>query len=373
MTGTFAGTRYHVAGRVVMKMIDAGTTYYWDEFHLVNESGKSVTLVWEDNDDGGQWRMFTLFEPARPLTAAEASAKRVGESFRLDGTPLRVTLVDESEVHAIEGQAPEGVELKDVARYFNAESDRQMVVVSWTGEEVEHYRGMDLSAEAVADAFGIARRPATSRAKAGIAPAMSRTLMLWGSAFSLILLAAVLFLVPWRTQGPPASVRRFSAPAAPLAIGARGTLEGTTWQVARHGLVEIAEVGLQFHRHEYELRDDSGRETLLVCGLSPGEATWVWFTPQSPDRPIAPAEAGAKRVGDPFGGTARAKVARIFRSTALPSGDPQPDSLSGVRYGFVGKDGTDLWLVRWNERGLNSYKGKPVAANTITQAFPPKR
>ena len=78
------------------------------------------------------------------MTAADAATKQAGDPLNLDGTAVRVTLVDESRVCDIEGEAPEGVEVGDVARYFNAESGNTMQVVSWTGEEVEYFRGKSL-------------------------------------------------------------------------------------------------------------------------------------------------------------------------------------------------------------------------------------
>ena len=39
MRGTICGRRFRVAGRVVMGMDDEGTTYYWNEFHLVDDAG----------------------------------------------------------------------------------------------------------------------------------------------------------------------------------------------------------------------------------------------------------------------------------------------------------------------------------------------
>ena len=97
--------------------------------------------------------MFTLFEPEFVMTAEDAATKRVGDELNLDGHDVRVTLVDETRVYHIEGEAPEGVELGDVAHYFNAESGSRMVVASWTGDEVEYYRGVTVSADRIASAF----------------------------------------------------------------------------------------------------------------------------------------------------------------------------------------------------------------------------
>ena len=157
MTGTFNGRPYRVAGRVVMGMDDGGGTYYWNEFNLVSNDGESATLVYEETERGGEWRLFTLFEVEYPLTAADAATKRVGDRLTLDDREVRVTLVDESRVYHIEGEAPEGVEVGDIAHYFNAEASQRMIVVSWTGDEVEYYRGVTISAGPIAEAFNLPR------------------------------------------------------------------------------------------------------------------------------------------------------------------------------------------------------------------------
>src|SRR6185436_665896 len=153
MTGAFDGRKYRVAGRVVMGMEEGGETYYWNEFNLISEDGESATLVFEENERGGEWRLFTLFEPEFAMTAEDAATRRVGDQLNLDGHDLRVTLVDETRVHHIEGEAPEGVEVGDVAHYFNAEGSNQMIVVSWTGDEVEYYRGVTVSADRIKSVF----------------------------------------------------------------------------------------------------------------------------------------------------------------------------------------------------------------------------
>src|ERR1700749_2227948 len=155
MTGTFSDVTYRVLGRVVMGVVDDGTAYYWNEFNLKADSGESATLVYEVTERGGEWRWFTMFDPQFPITAADAATKRVGDPLNLDGTDVRVTLLDRSRVYYIEGQAPEGEEVGDHAEYFNAESGNTMIVVSWTGDEVECYHGVTISASVVAQAFNI--------------------------------------------------------------------------------------------------------------------------------------------------------------------------------------------------------------------------
>ncbi len=40
-----------------------GETYYWSEFNLRADDQTSATLVFEETDDGGDWKLFTDFTP----------------------------------------------------------------------------------------------------------------------------------------------------------------------------------------------------------------------------------------------------------------------------------------------------------------------
>ncbi len=132
MHGNFSGKDYRLVGRVVLGETEAGETYYWNEFNLVAGDGSYADLVYEETERGGEWRLFTMFDPEYPLTAADAATKRIGDRLNLNGTDVRVTLVETSHVYRIEGQAPEGIEVGAEADYFNAEAGEIMQVVSWT-------------------------------------------------------------------------------------------------------------------------------------------------------------------------------------------------------------------------------------------------
>src|SRR5512140_1847742 len=101
MEGKLLGKHYRVAGRVVMGMEDEGQTYYWNEFNLLSDEDDSATLVYEETEKGGEWRLFTYFDPQFPITAEDAATRRVGDQLNLDGTDVSVTLVDKSRVYYI--------------------------------------------------------------------------------------------------------------------------------------------------------------------------------------------------------------------------------------------------------------------------------
>ncbi|MCU0785247.1 MAG: DUF4178 domain-containing protein [Verrucomicrobia bacterium] len=381
MVGTLAGKQYRAVGRVVMGMNDAGETYYWNEFNLVSDDGDSVTLVYEVTESGGEWRLFTLFAPENPMSAEEAASKSVGDPVNLDGQPMRVTLVDESKVYFIEGQAPEGVEVGDVAHYFNCEAGNRMVVVSWTGDEVECYRGLDLSRGTVASAFSLGIEPGRD----AVTPSISSSFLggeAVGSPPSGIPLKMVVALLAfailiggyaiWRQKHSQSVVTKTHAPAAPLVVGSAGTLEGKHYRIRGHALVEIAEVGRLYDRHEYLLSGDDESRTLLVYDSKPRAKDWVLFTPLEPVTPLTPQQAAALHTGDTVNLDGLvASVGEIFQSAIRESDSPElPDLNTGaVSFAFSGQSGSTLLLARWNERGISFHRGKILPAKDVIAAF----
>ena len=317
MTGTFDGTPYRVVGRVVMGEVEGGQTYYWSEFQLERDDGAAAILVYERTERGGEWRFFAMFEPQYPITAEDAANKRVGDRLNLDGTDVRVTLIEQSRVYFIDGKALGGVEVGDVANYFNAEGGGNMDVVSWTGEEVECYHGVNLPWSEVAGAFNI-RLPEFSslldeapEAGSGTSGLAAKALV--GLIVAVTAIGGCLYYFPH--QRPPA-VLKISAPAAPLSVGGSGTLKGTQFRIQSHAVVEVASVGRTFERHEYSLAREDGDQALLVCGLKPGANEWVLFTPLNPAEPLTPQQAAAVRWGQTVNvDGVVAKVSDLFQST----------------------------------------------------------
>jgi hypothetical protein len=372
--GSLLGKTYRVAGRVVMGMDDAGQTYYWNEFNLLSDDGDCATLVFEETERGGQWRLFTYFEPQFPITAEDAKTKRVGDALNLDGTDVRVTLVDESRVYSIEGEAPEGVEVGDVARYFNAEAGNVMIVVSWTGDEVECYHGEDLSTLVVTSAFGLPRESASPLpAFLGGSEAAASTGSLGLIKVVLAVLAVVIGVVAFNLARPKAAtLKRIAAPKSRLLVGTAGSLDGRRFGVQFHAVVEVAQVGLSSECHEYELLDGQEEKALLVCGFTPGKVDWVLFTPTFVSDALTPQSAAAMQTGRTvtIGGQS-AVIRSLFQSTTVWA-EPAtiaPQQQGRVLYGFSAQADSTLFLVRWNDTGLTAFRGRPVSEKELKAAF----
>ncbi len=374
MTGTLGGTLYRLVGRVVMGVVEDGETYYWNEFNLETAAGKSATLVFEQTERGGEWRLFILFEPQYPITAEDAATKCVGDAINLDGDDTRVTLVEQSRVYYIEGKALEGVEVGDVANYFNTQAGDHMDVVSWTGDEVECYHGYNLQQSILAAAFNI-RLPTVSSLFQAAGPAYNSSglapRVLVGLVTALIAFVGYFCFFPNRR---PATVIKTSALPSPLTVGSVGTLKGTSFAIQGHVLVEVALVGRKFERHEYFLANDTGDKALLICGSKAGAQDWTLFTPLHPAEPLTPQQAAAVRWGQTVNvDGVVAKVTDLFLSTIRLVQGPEPDALNpgDVLYCFAANTDSTRLLVRWNATRIGFFQGTPLPEKDLPSAFHP--
>jgi hypothetical protein len=368
MDGTLSGIHFRVLGRVVLSTEEDGETYFWEEFHLVEDTGREATLVLEDGDNGPEWKLFMAFEPSQPLTAAEAAGKRVGDEVNLEDRPVRITYVGQSRVIQIEGQAPEGVEMGDVAQFFNADEGARMLVVSWTGDEVEYYRGIDVLTQEVRAAFNLPSfSPGVASGATFLAsqPETSTSSRFSGIIVLLILVAVGgIVIALWRGRaGSRSAPRRTVSHVAQLADGKKGSIEGKLFTVVEHSQVEILCPDSNYDWHEYNLREDGGNTALLVGGLNPGEDKWFLFRPVQGEGLPSATQAASLRGGESISLAAqRLQVYRLFR---CPSANRQPANI----YGFLARAAEEYGLVRWSAESIECYLGRPVNSKEVEAAF----
>ena len=375
--GELNGRNFTVLGRVVLGMDLDGEKYFWNEFNLVDDAGESATLVFEEGENGPDWKLFTMFEPSQPMKVEEAAGKRVGESISLDGNPIRITLVDESEVYHVEGTAPEGVQEGDVADYFNAESAQRMIVVSWTGDEIEFYRGQNLPRGRVEAVFNLPRPaiPSGALSRFGntgtdIAGKVNRWL------FGVIAFLVVVFMGAKLNSCNAQSRRReplktLPASGTQLRDGATGSLLGRTFTIRSQARVEVSRVGARFERREYELVTDTGEEALLVERLDDKGGWHLLQSAQSPPA-LSPEAAGGLRLGDPVEMDHQSlRVTGMFQTKTLAS-----TALHGfartpwtIAYGAVARGPDEAFVVRWTERDIQFHHAREVKESTVRQAF----
>lgn len=388
MHAEFAGKDFRLVGRVVMGVEVDGEEFFWNEFNLQAKTGEQATLVFDESEGGGTWRLFTEFEPQNLLTAAEAVQKQVGDTVNLTGADVPVTWVGSSRVHRVEGIAPKGLKVGSEDNYFNADWRGTMLVVSWIGREVEYYQGISLTSQAVATAFNLT----------GIDPAVRRLpynfkgMKLDGGSFWSdsenqsgtgqligVVIVALFFVIMflwdnfyWQSsyEAPPSKM--IAAPALPLPTGVEGRWQGEKFRITAHAVMEIAQPGVIFQRHEYTLADFSGRERLLVCGDSPQSKDWTLYTPLTPLLPPTPQQAAAKKVGEVENvDGVTATITDLFQSTVRAADAPENNvaTIGDVKFGHRGSAGTSTLMLRWNQAGIQSYQGRAVSPKEFANAF----
>jgi hypothetical protein len=381
MHGDFGGTDFRLIGRVVIGVMIDGEAYYWNEFNLQAKDNTVATLVFEGTEDGGEWRLFTDFTPEFPMDAADAATKRVGDELNLNGTNVRVTLVQSSRVYRIEGEPPEGVKVGSLANYFNAEAGDLVQVVSWTGDEVEYYNGFTLSRDAVEKAFDLPPAPPAkifSRlSDDNYSDSENYTSL---SKFGLQIAALIVFLIiifgstftSCSTTREASAVKKIFAAPLPLAIGVTGNWGGKKLNIIAHARVEIDEVGAIYERHEYILSDDDGNQSLLVCGEKPDAKDWIFFTPLAPLVPPTPAQAAAEKVGDLVNvDGVVATVDDLFQSTIESVDNVAITSWHGgdINFNYFASIGSDIVFARWNNTGIHFYRGETVSPKDFSAHF----
>jgi hypothetical protein len=383
MEANFGGKNYRIVGRSVLGENEGGDTYYWNEFNLETQTGESAILVFDESERSSQWRLFTLFDPEYPITAADAASKSVGDRLNLTGHDVRISFRGSSCVYFVEGKAPEGEAVGSTAEYFNAVSGNIMQVVSWTGDEVECYSGLNLSPGLVASAF---KMPYGSSLGSSTRPSPffgggdddgNGSLSAPKFVFYAALACVAFFLIFGRSFSCSAdregsAVARISAPPPPLTMGAAGVLLEKHYRVTGHSVVEVADVGSRWERHEYELTDDLGQKLLLAAGGKSGSGDWTLYEPVFPAVAPSPAQAAAKRIGDmiAFDGLS-GRVTDILQFTfGQADGDGSTGPVAGsIEYGVCAANEYHTLLARWNAAGMQVYRGTAIPAQKARAAF----
>lgn len=384
MSGLLRGRRYTVRGWVGFSVVVDGETYYWTEFNVADERGLAATLVFEETEDGPTWKWFTLLEPRRPLTIAEAAAKRAGDTVEYEGRQIPITLVSESHAVEVEGEAPGGVLRGEVARYFNADAGQQrLFVATWVGEKLEFYIGQTIGRRLVEDAFGLPRAKSFNENFSSANPVENDSAEWDGLKTGLGVLALIGFFV-WRIIGEnydPEPDIRFAAPPAVqpapasllVSVGARGTLEGRAAEVLEYADGEVVMRGARFHENEFLLRVADRGEALLVQGWRGDPNHWLRLRPIAVPATFTPTWAGDLRRGSSFLVDGRSFVtADVFLERPKPAKGVRADTpwSQPTLYGLVARNGEEWLLCRWDEKEIRWYLGRTLHAATVAAAFP---
>jgi hypothetical protein len=371
--GTLAGVSYRVVGRVVLGTKEGRRTYYWNEFNLLDLQGQTATLVYEESAHGGQWRLFRPFEPQHPISASDASAVRIGRLLNLDGTDVRVTLLGISTVFFIEGQAPEGVEIGDVARYFNAEATDKMVVVSWTGAEVECFHGHDLDSASVQRAFKLSPNRAARLLPSSHSYHPQSSAQFWTRIvlLSLIVLPFLIGLLVYLDEPRPMKAIPAPAPTVRIAFGSTLRLSGQSYQVGLHSLVEAATVVARFEQHRYALAGSDTSRAFLVFNTTPATKDWMLYRELPVQPTLTPFQAAALRAGDTCElDNRQAIVSRLFQLKIKQTEGAELATNGPIRryFGFEAKAENRPFEVIWDETSITAYRGETLTQRTVEES-----
>jgi hypothetical protein len=315
-----------------------------------------------------------MFKPSEAMTATEAEVKQKGDRVNLDGTAMPVTLVDSSRVYFVEGKVPEGVAVGQRAHYFNAEAGEKMMVVSWTGEEVEFYSGRTISVAEVSRGFNLSRLAAVVFALTSGRSLATTQVLPFFFILALVGVVGLCVFAGVRTGKRPPAVVVLPTARSVLKVGQAGELEGRRYRITGDNLVTVAETGLRHARHEYELTDDGdGHAALLIAPAGTNTGNWTFCTLLEPPPPLEPWQAAAVKVGQTvLPDQQPVRVSKLFLSTITEAtGIPPLTYRRGeVLYGFSGAAQSNIFIVRWNAANITWLKGRVVADGGVRMAFP---
>jgi hypothetical protein len=369
------GHRCRVTGRAVFG-VSQGETYSWNEFRLVDDSGDLATLVHEETEDGPTWQLFLPFTPVRPIPAYEAEVKFVGQTMELEGVLATIKFKGKSVLHFLEGERSDNERVGDVASYFNAESDNREFVVSWTGDKVECYRGKNLSAAKVAEAFGLPL-PQPSLSSRLFGEDTSRRNSRIVGVISWIIIAAV-FVFARVGGGSDASDREIAPPvkqtthAPAIALQQPGTIDHDIFTPVGRTELEIAGVDRTYGLDEFNLIGADRRPAILLPALDAQPHDWFLLRALDSSDDLTPYAAAEKHKGGTVSIDGHVfTITRLVRFKALSTAG-KPESLLPVgafEYGLIARTQDQWLLVRWNETHLELFSGHPVPEQEILAAF----
>jgi hypothetical protein len=277
----------------------------------------------------------------------------------------------------VEGNPPDWLAPGDEADFFNAEANGHMLVVSWTGEEVEYYYGGTISRKKVAETFGLPHLRARTRSTTDYSFAnqsSGNSWLGWVVVLGFFGVIAAVFLLPLTgSRGRPAPPAKQDAPEFVLPVGVDGTAPSLgSVRIAGLASMEIGELGARFDRHEYFLRSPNGFTALLIDASAPGSKSWLLLRAEPTPTAWTPAKLAALRVGQPlnWAGTGF-RVTRIQASRLLVKiGDfPGFANVADQRYGLLAQEGSEWLFARWSETELTLYRGRELSERDVKQAF----
>lgn len=375
LSGRISGQEYRIVGRAAMSTEFGGQTYGWQEFLLQTPSGERATLVYEDQEDGAQWKLFVSLAESSSISLDAVTTLKVGDSLVIEGRSTRVTFTGNSVVAFAEGELPEGMATGVVDQFLNAESGTVLYVISWRPGRLEVFRGMNLPTYAVEAAFRVTlptAKPAWKNTDWSIdttdVSAGHQGLRWLNFVVSIFIGLIFLFLLGTAisTRSPAVSrpIREEPAPKMALALGGNVQTKALSGRVRGHSQVQVAKVGAIYQRHDYWISTADSDSVWLIQGGGGNTDGWQQLNEVPTPSSLRPVRAAELRMGDvyPIGGKPFTIIS-LFRQTfrSIEGTAPEWVKADDSWLGLAGQSGEDRCVVIWKLDEIRSFVGKKVA------------
>ncbi len=152
MKATYQGKEFTASGRQVMRQVEEGVNYDWEEWVLVAPDGDVAYLEFDE----GKWKLSRPCVPNSRPGLKELECCTVGSPYPVKGAGALVTAVGKYRAVHSEGEFPFDVNSREV-RYVDAAHLKHFYSAEWTGNEIEFYQGQFIDARQVLTMFSLYR------------------------------------------------------------------------------------------------------------------------------------------------------------------------------------------------------------------------
>lgn len=149
LEGEINGIKYQIVGRIRYR--DPKTYSWWDEWLLLSENGQYLWLSEED------WE-FVLMHKYTPEVPYDPNS--VEEYLTIDGEQLEVEDKSRAVVMFFEGELTWKAKSGETVNYLDAwKDDTHLFSCEWTDREILYFRGIEIPAEKIYQAFKLGPLP----------------------------------------------------------------------------------------------------------------------------------------------------------------------------------------------------------------------
>ena len=150
MKATHSGKEFTATGRQVMRQVEEGVNYDWEEWVLVAPDGDVMYLEFDE----GKWKLSRPCVPNNRPSLQQLERCTAGSSYPVQGTGALVTAVGKYRPIYSEGEFPYDLNPREV-RYVDAAHLNQFHSAEWAGNEVEFYQGQFINQRQVLTMFSL--------------------------------------------------------------------------------------------------------------------------------------------------------------------------------------------------------------------------